>query len=268
MSTERFDTTTDDEREAAIEAAAMAIQRGELVVLPTDTVYGIAADAFDPDAVADLLDAKGRGREMPPPVLVSSATTVDALASDVPDYARALIEEFWPGPLTLVFRQQSSLMWDLGDTRGTVAVRMPDDELTREILERTGPLAVSSANTTGSPAATTAEEADEMLGERVAVTVDGGTSPVGESSTIVDATGPRGRVLRQGALSRARLDEALEPLATTLEPSLDELPDDKPAAGDAEPGTTPSLEKPPAGDDEPGDEPGAAPSLKKREDAG
>src|SRR5690349_1853835 len=150
----------------------MAVQQGELVVLPTDTVYGIAADAFDPDAVAALLDAKGRGREMPPPVLVSTATTIDALASELPGYARALIEEFWPGPLTLVCRQQRSLQWDLGDTRETVAVRMPDHELTREILDRTGPLAVSSANLTGRPAATDADQAEEMLRDSVAVTVD------------------------------------------------------------------------------------------------
>ncbi|MEO9325534.1 L-threonylcarbamoyladenylate synthase [Nocardioides sp. C4-1] len=216
MSSERFPTSTDDEREAAIEAATLAVQRGNLVVLPTDTVYGIAADAFDADAVADLLDAKGRGREMPPPVLVSSATTLDALAREVPAFARALVEEFWPGPLTLVCQQQGSLMWDLGDTRGTVAVRMPDHDLTREILERTGPLAVSSANLTGMPAATDADQAEEMLGDKVAVIVDAGESPVGEASTIVDVTTAQGRVLRHGALSLEQLNEVLEPLGATL----------------------------------------------------
>ena len=166
MPVQRYPTATDEEREAAIDAASLAVQRGELVVLPTDTVYGVAADAFDPEAVAALLEAKGRGREMPPPVLVSAATTLDALAVRVPDYARALVEEFWPGPLTLVCHQQASLQWDLGDTRGTVAVRMPDHEVALELLERTGPLAVSSANLTGSPAATDADEAEQMLGER------------------------------------------------------------------------------------------------------
>lgn len=216
MTAERYPTETDEEREAAIEASALAIQRGDLVVLPTDTVYGIAADAFDPDAVADLLAAKGRGREMPPPVLVSNASTLDALARDVPAFARALVDAFWPGPLTLVCKQQTSLMWDLGDTRGTVAVRMPDHDLTREILERTGPLAVSSANTTGLPAATDAAQAEEMLGASVAVVVDDGESPVGEASTIVDATGTQGRVLRHGALSLEQLNEVLEPLGATL----------------------------------------------------
>ena len=127
MSTvQRYPTTTDEEREAAVEAASLAIQRGRLVVLPTDTVYGLAADAFDKDAVRELLDAKGRGRDMPPPVLVSAATTLDALAVRVPQWARTLVEEFWPGALTLVCHAHTSLQWDLGDTRGTVAVRMPD----------------------------------------------------------------------------------------------------------------------------------------------
>ena len=159
------------------EAASRAVQRGALVVLPTDTVYGIGADAFDPDAVKALLEAKGRGRDMPPPVLISAATTLDAIATDVPGYARALVDAFWPGPLTLVCTQQASLQWDLGDTRGTVAVRMPDHEVALELLERTGPLAVSSANLTGRPAATDAEQAEEMLGEDVDVIVDAGEAP-------------------------------------------------------------------------------------------
>jgi L-threonylcarbamoyladenylate synthase len=214
--TERLGTTNDEEREAAIEAASLAVQRGQLVVIPTDTVYGVAADAFDPEAVSELLAAKGRGREMPPPVLVSAATTVDALATGIPSYARALIEEFWPGPLTLVLQQQRSLQWDLGDTRGTVAVRMPDHELAREILERTGPLAVSSANTTGAPAATDADEAERMLGDLVSVIVDGGAATGGEASTIVDATGETGRILRRGALSLDQLNAVLEPLGVLL----------------------------------------------------
>ena len=144
--TQRFATADPTEREAGIANAALAVQRGKLVVLPTDTVYGVGADAFSPAAVRRLLEAKGRGRDMPPPVLVSAPTTLDALAVGVPAYARALVEELWPGPLTLVCRQQPSLQWDLGDTRGTVAVRMPDHEVALELLARTGPLAVSSAN--------------------------------------------------------------------------------------------------------------------------
>ncbi|WP_372446541.1 L-threonylcarbamoyladenylate synthase [Nocardioides palaemonis] len=206
---DRIDTSTPEGREQAVTAAAAAVRRGELVVIPTDTVYGIAADAFSHDAVQALLDAKGRGREMPPPVLVSAATTLDALSEGVPAWARTLVERFWPGPLTLVCRQQGSLMWDLGETRGTVAVRMPDDEVALAVLERTGPLAVSSANLTGRPAATDADAAEEMLGDAVAVIVDAGTSPGGEASTIVDVTVPEGRVLRLGALSLEVLNEAL-----------------------------------------------------------
>ena len=213
---DRYPTSTDEEREEAVEAATLAVQRGELIVLPTDTVYGIGADAFDPAAVRALLLAKGRGREMPPPVLVSAATTLDALATRIPGYARALVEEFWPGPLTLVCHQQTSLQWDLGDTRGTVAVRMPDHDVAREILERTGPLAVSSANKTGMPAATDADQAVQMLGDDVAVVVDAGEAPGGEASTIVDCTGSQGRVLRLGALSLEQLNAVLEPLGATL----------------------------------------------------
>jgi tRNA threonylcarbamoyl adenosine modification protein (Sua5/YciO/YrdC/YwlC family) len=213
---QRLPTGTDDERDAAVAAAARAVQQGDLVVIPTDTVYGIGADAFDADAVADLLDAKGRGREMPPPVLVSAATTLDALASDLPGYARALIEEYWPGPLTLVCRQQPSLQWDLGDTRGTVAVRMPDHAIALAVLERTGPLAVSSANLTGMPAALDADAVEQMLGEEVAVILDAGPATGGEASTIVDVTGAQGRVLRRGALSLERLNAVLEPLGSPL----------------------------------------------------
>ena len=206
----------DTDREAAIDAASLAVRRGELVVLPTDTVYGLAADAFDPAAVRRLLRAKGRGPEMPPPVLVSAATTLDALAVGVPGYARALVEHFGPGPLTLVCTQQASLQWDLGDTRGTVAVRMPDHEVALEVLERTGPLAVSSANLTGRPPAADADAAEEMLGDDVSVIIDCGPARGDVPSTIVDVTGATGRVLRAGALSLADLNAVLEPLGATL----------------------------------------------------
>ncbi len=215
-SAQRLATETDEDREHAVSEAAAAVQRGDLVVIPTDTVYGVGADAFDPDAVKALLAAKGRGRNMPPPVLVSAATTVDALAAELPEYARALIEEFWPGPLTLVCRQQPSLQWDLGDTRGTVAVRMPDHDVALAVLERTGPLAVSSANKSGSPAALNATDALDQLGDDVAVVVDAGPVSGGEASTIVDVTVDHGRVLRRGALSVDRLNEVLAPHGVTL----------------------------------------------------
>jgi tRNA threonylcarbamoyl adenosine modification protein (Sua5/YciO/YrdC/YwlC family) len=212
----RYPTHDDAERDVAVEAAADAVRNGGLIVLPTDTVYGVGADAFDPAAVRALLAAKGRGREMPPPVLIANPGTADALASELPAYARALIERFWPGPLTIVARQQKSLQWDLGDTRGTVAIRMPDHEVALAILERTGPLAVSSANKTGLAAAISADAAEEMLGDDVTAIVDAGLSPGGEASTIIDVTGDHGRVLRRGALSLDDLNQVLEPLGVTL----------------------------------------------------
>ncbi|MBM0126820.1 threonylcarbamoyl-AMP synthase [Pimelobacter simplex] len=225
VSAERFPTETDEEREAALDAASRAVRLGRLVVLPTDTVYGVGADAFDPDAVARLLAAKGRGREMPPPVLVGTKGTLEALATRVPSYVAPLVEAFWPGALTLVCHQQPSLQWDLGETRGTVAIRMPDHAVARELLDRTGPLAVSSANLSGLPAALDAAGAIEMLGESVAVVVDGGTSPGGVPSTIVDATGERPRLLRLGAIAVADLDAALAEHGTTVQVEPD---DDQP----------------------------------------
>ena len=216
MNPMRLPTATETDREKAVEEATQAVRRGDLVVLPTDTVYGIGADAFEPAAVQALLDAKGRGRDMPPPVLVSNATTLEALATDVPPHARELVAEFWPGPLTLVCHQQPSLRWDLGETRGTVAVRMPDHEVALAVLERTGPLAVSSANLSGQPAALDADEAERMLGSSVAVVLDAGPAPGAVASTIVDVTGPEVRVLRLGALSIEELRRVLDPLEVTL----------------------------------------------------
>lgn len=191
----------------AIDEAVNAVQRGGLVVLPTDTVYGIGADAFTPEAVAALLAAKGRGRHQPPPVLVGDIRTLDGLARDVPPGARALAERFWPGALTIICHAQPSLAWDLGDTHGTVALRQPDHPAALALLTRTGPLAVSSANRTGVPPATTAQGAHAQLGASVTVYLDAGTSPGGVASSIVDATGPVLRLVRAGAISLAELRE-------------------------------------------------------------
>ena len=200
-----YDCSVDAELLTGMRLARTALGRGDLVVVPTDTVYGLAADAFNPAAVQRLLDAKGRTRQSPPPVLVPGIPTLDALAAEVPDEVRALVAEFWPGALTLILLAQPSLSWDLGETQGTVALRMPDHPLTRELLSETGPLAVSSANLTGEPAATTATDAERMLGDTVAVYLDGGASGT-VPSTIVDATGlsaPEGRlrIVREGAIS-------------------------------------------------------------------
>ncbi|MFB6725754.1 L-threonylcarbamoyladenylate synthase [Kribbella sp. NPDC056345] len=239
---ERFDFTG-DELAPAYRAAVDAIEAGDLVVLPTDTVYGLAADAFKSDAVQRLLDAKGRGRDMPPPVLISVVESLDALATDVPEAGRKLCEKFWPGPLTVICHAQGSLMWDLGETQGTVALRVPDHENTRELLSRTGPLAVSSANKSGQPAALDVYDAEEQLGDTVAVYLDGGEVTGGEPSTIIDITTETPRVIRLGALSLAQLREIVPEVTADDEPTADNKPaDDKPA--DDKPADVVADEKP------------------------
>ncbi|GIG55313.1 hypothetical protein Dac01nite_20650 [Demequina activiva] len=217
----------------SLDAAVDAVQRGAVIVLPTDTVYGVGADAFNADAVAAVLAAKGRGRQMPPPVLIPNLRTVDGLARDVPASARALMDALWPGALTVIVHSQPTLAWDLGDTHGTVALRMPDHGAALALLGRTGPLAVTSANRTGEPAATTADDAQAQLGDAVAVYLDGGDSPLGTASTIVDATDPAGlRVLRDGGVSRERLQEIAGAEAFAPEPpppSASEDPAGEPA---------------------------------------
>lgn len=205
--TERFDCTDEERRGAGLDAAQQALDDGELVVLPTDTVYGLAADAFSPEAVQRLLEAKSRTRAMPPPVLIGAPTTLEALASEIPTWLRSLTQALWPGPLTVVCHQQASLTWDLGDTHHTVAVRMPDDPVALALLKQTGPLAVSSANSTGEAAATTIDEAEAMLGDAVAVYLDGGPSVGGTASTILDVTGSAPRLLREGPVTLEQLHE-------------------------------------------------------------
>jgi len=197
----RYDCADAQQRDEGLIAAASAVQDGQLVVLPTDTVYGIGADAFQPHAVTALLAAKGRGRNMPPPVLVGSVRAAAALTESLGAFGQDLIDEFWPGPLTLVFRASSTLAWDLGDTLGTVAVRMPLHPVALDLLQRTGPMAVSSANKHGQPAAVTAAEAAEQLGDDVEVYLDGGACADNVPSTILDLTGTVPRMLRAGAVS-------------------------------------------------------------------
>jgi tRNA threonylcarbamoyl adenosine modification protein (Sua5/YciO/YrdC/YwlC family) len=218
------DATDSEHRDEAIERAARVVRSGKVVVVPTDTVYGVGADAFDQVAVAMVLAAKHRGRDVPPPVLVGSARTVDGLATEVPMYARILMRHFWPGALTLVVRAQPTLMWDLGETNGTVALRMPDDEVTLRLLNEVGPMAVTSANLTGQPPATTAEEARDQLGGAVSLYLDGGTRSGSAASTIVDCTGEEPVVLRHGAIPADRVREVL---GTTV---LHDAPPTAPAA--------------------------------------
>jgi L-threonylcarbamoyladenylate synthase len=201
-------------RAEGMSEAKQAIGRGRLIVMPTDTVYGIAADAFDPAGVRRLLRAKGRSRRVPTPVLISSPDTLRALATKVSPDVRELSREFWPGGLTLICRQQPSLQWDLGDSRGTVAIRMPDQADALELLAETGPLAVSSANLHGEPPAKTVDEAYDQLGERVSVYLDAGPTPGQVASTILDATGDTLRVVREGVISVERLREVIPAIET------------------------------------------------------
>ncbi|WP_336500542.1 L-threonylcarbamoyladenylate synthase [Microbacterium paraoxydans] len=220
-----FDCSDEAQLLAGMRNARQAIGRGDLIVIPTDTVYGVAADAFSPPAVQRLLDAKGRGRNQPPPVLVGTKETLAALAESVPEPVQRLVDAFWPGGLTIVLPAQPSLVWDLGETQGTVAVRMPEGRVVLELLAETGPLAVSSANLTGKAAAISALDAEKMLGDSVAVYLDDGMSKNGVASTIIDATslvrrGPDAepgvvRILRQGVVTREQLQEVLGDL---LEP--------------------------------------------------
>ncbi|OBH76000.1 threonylcarbamoyl-AMP synthase [Mycobacterium scrofulaceum] len=207
--TEVFDCADPDQRARGIAAAAGAIKGGRLVVMPTDTVYGIGADAFNSAAVTALLSAKGRGRDMPVGVLVGSWHTIEGLVYTMPGGARDLIRAFWPGALSLVVTQAPSLQWDLGDARGTVMLRMPLHPVAIELLREVGPMAVSSANVSGRPPAVNADEARSQLGELVDVYLDAGTAEQQAASTIVDLTGTAPRILRPGPVSAERIAEVL-----------------------------------------------------------
>ena len=221
-----YDCSVPSELLTGMRLARSAIGRGALVVIPTDTVYGIAADAFNPVAIQALLDAKGRTRSSPPPVLVPGVATLDALAETVSQPVRDLVDAFWPGGLTIIVPARSSLAWDLGDTRGTVALRQPSDPIALELLTEVGPLAVSSANLTGQPAATTASLALESLGESVDVYLDGGETET-VTSTIVDASSFSAdssiRIVRHGAVSEEQLRAVLGDLLLGSDRPADRL---------------------------------------------
>ena len=204
-----YDCLTPDGRAQGIAAAAEALRGGDVVVLPTDTVYGIGADAFNNDAVAKLLATKRRGPDMPVPVLVGSWTTIQGLVREFSDTAKILVEAFWPGGLSIVVPEAPSLPWNLGDTRGTVLLRMPNQPLALELLQRTGPMAVSSANISGNPPALNAANAKQQFGDAVGIYLDGGDAQVGEPSTIVDISGPQPVVLREAAISAEHIGEVL-----------------------------------------------------------
>jgi L-threonylcarbamoyladenylate synthase len=208
-----------------LDEAVNVLRRGGLVVVPTDTVYGLAAEAFTPEAVAALATATQRPAGVPPAVLVPDPRTVDGLCADVCDPARALLAAFWPGPLTLVLHAQPSLAWDLGDDGRTVAVRMPDHPAALALLRRTGPLAVTGAHVTGGAPGGRLEDALPQVGA-AQLALDAGDLPVAERSTVVDATGPVPRLLRAGAVSLASLREVTEVLDRDGDPGDRGEPED------------------------------------------
>lgn len=189
-----------DDREEALRRAVQALRGGRLVALPTDTVYGLAADAFNAYACAMVFQAKSRPRSLPLPVLVARPRDAWALTATVPRAAAALAAAFWPGALTLVLPESPGLEWDIGETGGTVGVRIPDHPDALALLQRIGALAVTSANRYGSPTPRTAGEVAEQLGHAVGVYLDGGPSRGDVPSTIVDLTQDEPRVVREGAI--------------------------------------------------------------------
>jgi L-threonylcarbamoyladenylate synthase len=203
-------------RAAAIERAAELLTAGEVVVLPTDTVYGIAANAFDPAAVAALLEIKGRDGGIPLPVMIRTPKQLAGLASAVPAAAERLVAAFWPGPLTLVLHAQPRLTWDIGRTEGTVALRMPLEEATLAVIHTVGPIVLTAANAPGQEPPGSVAEAAAQLGERVAAFLNAGERTPGRTSTIVDLTRAAPRVLREGAVPTALALDVAEGRVDTL----------------------------------------------------
>ncbi len=213
---QKVDATDPNNRGHVIDLATNAVKAGRLIVMPTDTLYGIGCDAFDNQAVESLLRAKHRGPDMPVPVLVGSWQTVEGLVREYSFDMRRLVEAFWPGGLSVIVHQAPSLPWNLGDARGTVMLRMPLHPVAIEILQKTGPMAVSSANISGQPPATSVDQAENQLGADVAMYVDGGPATIGTASTIVDLSSGKARILREGAITAERVGEVLGMSAAQL----------------------------------------------------
>lgn len=186
--------------DAACAKAVAALRDGQVVVLPTDTVYGVSADAFNPGATAQVFVAKQRKPDLALPVLVHSPKQLPGIVLTISEAAERVMAAFWPGPLTIVFETQPSLQWDLGVPTGTVAVRMPLDDVMLKVIRDTGPLAVTSANRSGEPPATSATEAFDALSDGVALIIDDGPRHELAPSTIIDLSSHSPRILRAGAI--------------------------------------------------------------------
>jgi tRNA threonylcarbamoyl adenosine modification protein (Sua5/YciO/YrdC/YwlC family) len=229
------ETVSLDDFEDARRRAIAALRDGGLVVVPTDTVYGVVADAFQPQATQRLFAAKGQSRDVPLPVVIRTPRQVNGLVEDVPEAAERLMAAYWPGPLTLVFRTSTGLTWDLGEDHGTVALRLPSDDLLLAVVADVGPLACTGANRRGEPAPSSVSEAAAQLGAAVALYVDGGPR-AGQGSTIVDVTHDAAHVLRSGTIP----DDHIRQVATG-EVGWGQRPDEDP------PPATPAAEDPPPG---------------------
>ena len=207
---EVFDITDPDQLVAGLRHARLAIGRKQVVVIPTDTSYALAANAFSPASVMLLREVKGWTTPVPPQVLLPGIPTLAALAASVEEPVDALAKALWPGALTLIVPAGESLQWDLGDNKGTVALRMPADQAARELLADTGPLAVTQASPVGQSIAGDPEAIQEAFSDQVAVYLFRGVIESEAPSTVVDATGlgfPNGalRILRPGAIDEATL---------------------------------------------------------------
>lgn len=185
------------ERDRGITAAAAAVRRGELCVLPTEAAYAVAADAFSARGITRLREVKGRGPDLPLPVLVASVRMAEGIITGLSTQAREFISACWPGPLTLVARQQPTLMWGL--QAETLQVRMPLHPLALALIERTGPLAVTTANRAGAAPPRTVEAAQAQLGDDATVYLDAGTAEASAPSTVIDVTDEVPVVWRAGA---------------------------------------------------------------------
>lgn len=196
----------------AIKRAATIIRNGGIVAYPTDTVYGLGANVFLPQALEKIMAAKRRPDEKSLPVLIADRAHLGELVTRVPQDAARLIEAFWPGALTIVLIKQPHLSPLLGDD--TLAVRQPDHAAIMALLAAAGcPLTGTSANRSGMPPATTAEEAEDQLGSAVDLILDGGPTPGSTPSTVIDCTAQPARILREGAVTRSALAAVLGDLA-------------------------------------------------------
>lgn len=194
----------------SIDRAAHALEAGELVILPTDTVYGISAALSRPDAVEKIFVAKGRPPEKPIALLVDRIDEVELVAESIPEMARALAARFWPGGLTLILPRKPGVPDVVAAGGPTIAVRMPDHPVPRALIRRLGePLPTTSANRSGNPSPKDAKQALAELGDSVSIVLDAGPAPGGIESTVIDPTTDPPIVYREGAVSVASLEEVL-----------------------------------------------------------